>query len=100
LEGFAALLSLFAVLSALSALVPESLELDDELVSDEVVLDEEPGFDDEYRSLYQPPPFKMNPVDEMMRSSLPPHFSHFFLGASLIDCVYSKRPAHLAHSYS
>jgi hypothetical protein len=75
-------------------------ELDDELDDELDPLDEpEPeSFDDEYRSLYQPPPFRWNAVAVITRSSLPPHFSQVVLGGSLIDCMYSACWWQASHS--
>jgi hypothetical protein len=52
--------------------------------------DEDDDFGDEYRSLYQPPPFRMNAPPEISRSSGPPHASHLVIGSSEIFWKYSK----------
>lgn len=59
---------------AVAAVVPDPVEPDS-------------GFDDEYRSLYQPPPFSWNAVREMIRSSASaPHASQTVLSGSAIRC--------------
>ena len=61
----------------------------------------EPGLDDAYRSLYHPPPFSTKPAADSCFSTLPPHFSHFVFGGSLMDCMYSKTFLHFPwHWYS
>jgi hypothetical protein len=64
--------------------VPDSL-----FVVDSGFDDEEGAFDDEYRSLYQPPPFSTNAVGAMIFSSFPSHVSHAVIGGSLTACMYS-----------
>ena len=55
------------------------------------------GFDDAYRSLYQPPPLNANDVLEINRSSGPPHASHTVFAGSLIRCSYSNSRLHALH---
>jgi hypothetical protein len=45
---------------------------------------------EEYRSLYQPPPFRWKDEREMSRSRDPPQVSQSERGSSLIRCIYSK----------
>jgi len=41
------------------------------------------------------------PAADSCFSSFPPHFSHFFIGGSFMDCMYSKTFLHLPwHWYS
>ncbi len=75
--------------------------VDDEPLSDSPPDEPEPGFADAYRSLYHPPPLSTKPAALSSFSSLPPHFSHFFMGGSFMDCMYSKTCLHLPwHWYS
>lgn len=79
-----------------AALLELVLESDDAEESAVLALDDPPAllspsfFVDEYKSLYQPPPFRWNALWEMMRSSLPPHASHSVFGSSLMRCMYSE----------
>ena len=73
------------------------LELDEPLLSD----DFDSGFDDEYKSLYQPLPLSWNAVREIRRSSaLAPHASQSVLSGSLIRCWYSNSRLQALHLYS
>jgi hypothetical protein len=60
------------------------------------------GFDDEYRSEYQPPPLRMKFVPPLMRrcAALAPHFGHTSKGASVMRCSSSHSCPHAAQAYS
>ena len=62
-----------------------SLVLDDEPLLGELSLLLPPPFDDEYKSAYQPPPFRMNVPPLSWRFAVfSPHFGHTWTGASVI----------------
>jgi hypothetical protein len=59
------------------------------------------GFDDEYRSLYQPLPLSWNAVREISRSSAGcPQASQSVLSGSAIRCWYSNSRLQALHLYS
>jgi hypothetical protein len=59
------------------------------------------GFEDEYKSLYQPLPLSWNAVREISRSSASlPHASHVVLSGSLMRCWYSNSLPHEVQRYS
>jgi len=65
--------------------------------------DEDPEFlGDEYRSAYQPPPFKMNPPpSEICRLAVARlHLGHFLRGSSFIDWVASHSCSQDVQMYS
>ena len=70
--------------AALEAALSEELESDDDLAGGGS------AGGDEYRSLYQPLPFRWNDDREISFSSPPPHSSHSVFGPSLMVCMYSK----------
>jgi hypothetical protein len=71
---------------------PESPELFEALESPPESDEGAPPFalGEEYRSLYQPLPFRWKDEREMSRSRDPPQVSQSDLGSSLIRCIYSK----------
>lgn len=71
----------------------DDAESDDEDESDEVF--EGPL----YKSLSQPPPFRMNPGLSAIirRAFIFPHFGHFFTGFSVMRCSFSNSCPQASH---
>jgi len=81
--------------------VPESAELLEVSLEDvPSLLPEAAGLAEEYRSLYQPPPWKLKAAAVMVRSSRPPQCGHTVSSASLYFWIFSMRRWQVVHSYS
>ncbi len=89
------------------ALDDDELSDEDDLLSDFLLsellppLSPDEPLELEYRSLYQPPPFSMNAVWLMRRSTASlPHLGQVLIAASVIFCHSSKAWLQAAHWYS
>lgn len=80
-----------------AATAPLSAEL---LVDEPAVSPPLFGFDEEYRSLYQPPPLNCTAGAEITRSSVPPQAGHVVISGSENFWIFSTCLRHCLHSYS